>query len=463
MRTLAIPRTITIPQWLPWALVGAALVAAFPRWTVDDAYISLRYARNLVEYGQLTWNVGEAPVEGYTGLIWTIMLAGALYLGIDPFVTTYVVGLFSLAACAWLTMRLVAQLGRPERQPLALALVVCSPCVIPHISGLETLLFAALVLASVLAHMQDRRGTMWALLLLTSLTRPEGVALALCMFALRDLRDWRMWAFYALPGAIYFWWRMSYYGDWLPNTFYAKSGGGGWGDVLSFLAVFILPACALWASRPEWTWTRGRGLLRVGVFISILILMYGRSELLMNYAHRFFVPIYLMLLVAMVLSLGNIRKARLYLVGTGVVGILTVAIYGVWCWHYDYMQDTEHAAAAVWIQKHAAPSDTLGVIVDAGMIPYQTGLRTIDYGALNDRYLARHPEPGDRVAHFFISEPDVVFLNTGDLGIRAAQQFRAALLADPRWSSHYDLAASFDGSRDGYAQQVWVRNATGLD
>ena len=34
----------------------------------DDAMISMRYARNLVEHGELTWNVGDAYVEGYTNL-----------------------------------------------------------------------------------------------------------------------------------------------------------------------------------------------------------------------------------------------------------------------------------------------------------------------------------------------------------------------------------------------------------
>src|SRR5437868_1208810 len=41
----------------------------------DDAMISMRYARNLVEHGELTWNVGDAHVEGYTNLLWTLWMA----------------------------------------------------------------------------------------------------------------------------------------------------------------------------------------------------------------------------------------------------------------------------------------------------------------------------------------------------------------------------------------------------
>ena len=38
----------------------------------DDAMISMRYAHNLAHGFGLVWNPGEAPVEGYTNLLWTI-------------------------------------------------------------------------------------------------------------------------------------------------------------------------------------------------------------------------------------------------------------------------------------------------------------------------------------------------------------------------------------------------------
>ena len=41
----------------------------------DDALISMRYARNLVEGHGLVWNPGGPPVEGYTNLLWTLWMA----------------------------------------------------------------------------------------------------------------------------------------------------------------------------------------------------------------------------------------------------------------------------------------------------------------------------------------------------------------------------------------------------
>ncbi len=67
-------RIATWPHWLALAIVALSSLYAvvalawFPKWTVDDAYITYRYAENLALNGQLTWNPGLDPVEGYTGV-----------------------------------------------------------------------------------------------------------------------------------------------------------------------------------------------------------------------------------------------------------------------------------------------------------------------------------------------------------------------------------------------------------
>ncbi|MGD1048590.1 MAG: hypothetical protein ABR899_07560, partial [Candidatus Krumholzibacteriaceae bacterium] len=55
------------------AIIGLAVAYAIhstatsPRWVVDDSFILFRYADNLANHGELNWNLGEKPVEGYTG------------------------------------------------------------------------------------------------------------------------------------------------------------------------------------------------------------------------------------------------------------------------------------------------------------------------------------------------------------------------------------------------------------
>jgi hypothetical protein len=48
----------------------------------EDAFISFRYASNLIQGHGLVYNVGER-VEGYTNFLWTLILAGGMALGAD--------------------------------------------------------------------------------------------------------------------------------------------------------------------------------------------------------------------------------------------------------------------------------------------------------------------------------------------------------------------------------------------
>ena len=71
------------------ALVIAVLAIQWPswwgqRWVQDDAYVSFRYARNLVRGEGLVYNVGDR-VEGYTNFLWTVLAAVPLARGAaDP-------------------------------------------------------------------------------------------------------------------------------------------------------------------------------------------------------------------------------------------------------------------------------------------------------------------------------------------------------------------------------------------
>jgi hypothetical protein len=56
------------------AVVTGAVLAAARFWVCDDAFISFRYADNLVRGHGLVFNLGER-VEGFTNLAWTLWAA----------------------------------------------------------------------------------------------------------------------------------------------------------------------------------------------------------------------------------------------------------------------------------------------------------------------------------------------------------------------------------------------------
>ena len=106
----------TVAEWLGGKPLGRSahhimglvlpLITAFATmwrlrsFTIDDAYISYRYSRNLAKGLGLVYNAGER-IEGYTNFSWTVLLALGAKLGVDPAVTAKVLGFaFGLAAIA---------------------------------------------------------------------------------------------------------------------------------------------------------------------------------------------------------------------------------------------------------------------------------------------------------------------------------------------------------------------------
>jgi hypothetical protein len=203
-------------------------------------------------------------------------------------------------------------------------------------------------------------------------------------------------------------------------------------------------------------------VIALGGMIAVLLVFYGQSELLMNYGNRFFMPLLPLVLIGLAATWGEVRWSR-HFVFYGLLSFVFFVGAAANSSNYETMERTEHAAAAAWIGAHAPTNATLAVIVDAGLVPYQTGLKTIDVGALNDPYLAHTRDAQARADYVLSQEPDVVLLATGELGIVAAEATRTALLADPRWQAQYTMAQEFRGpQRFKYHQQIWVRHGTSL-
>jgi arabinofuranosyltransferase len=169
---------------LTLGLVLPLLLALYQMWlfhayTIDDAFISFRYARNLIDGHGLVYNPGER-VEGYTNLSWTLMIAGALAAGLDPeWFTTVLGGLFGLGTIV-VTYRLAERLLPASPLPcVATWLLASSPGACGHaVFGLETSMFAFLIVAGILVFLREQeheRGWPWSGLIfaLAGLTRPE--------------------------------------------------------------------------------------------------------------------------------------------------------------------------------------------------------------------------------------------------------------------------------------------------
>ena len=163
-------------------LVLALARAAWLAWVCDDAFLSLRYAQNLVAGAGLVFNPGEW-VEGYTNFLWTFLLGVWGKLGGD----IPLAGLFGNLACFVLAL-IASQAAVRRAAPAAvlvpfaaIALAASRPFYTFASSGLETMP-AALCIAVALWASTLKRGAFWAGLAMTvgCLTRPDQVLYQPC-------------------------------------------------------------------------------------------------------------------------------------------------------------------------------------------------------------------------------------------------------------------------------------------
>ncbi len=73
-------------------------LARYRTYLLDDTFIGLRYARNLVEGHGLVFNPGER-VEGYSNFLYVLVAALFLGLGIDPVVGLKCLGVTASLSC----------------------------------------------------------------------------------------------------------------------------------------------------------------------------------------------------------------------------------------------------------------------------------------------------------------------------------------------------------------------------
>jgi hypothetical protein len=520
------------PASLVYSLIGAsaAVYAAvtlllFPKWTVDSAYIVFRYARNFAEQGQLTWNPGQSPIEGYTGVGLVLLLSLTTRLGISPVGTSQATGAISFLVGGLVFVYFLRRLQLAwSVTAIGTLLYFTAPFFVTNaLSGLETVLFSTVALASLCALYNclampspspASETALFTLLLLVGLIRPEGAVLGtecLAVLAVMTRRDptqvrWRrlinVILIYVAPGCIYFVWRWSYYGLLLPNTFYVTSAGQGTLGLLPNLesvlqvrefsvSYGLLPlACAV-----MWTIAdtdavkddlrqRDRSAARLVtgavavVFVIVCALFYARSQLVMNFSYRFFLPFFPMLLIVMaVLADAGVRTVSAartekplrfqFLAALSVILVLVQLL--LYCrelrreftyvsWYMRLLED-EHVAAGKFIRHHVPPTEWL-IVEDAGAIPYYSGLPTVDLSGLNDPNVLRFLRSNNLralVDYFYSFKPGVaVFTSYDRERVVNTDPLSTAILGDERFQAYVQVRRFSTSGRD-YHQFVFFR------
>ena len=227
-----------------WLLVVVATIigiihASSLRFVTDDAFISFRYAKNLVKGLGLVYNMGER-VEGFTNFLWTIIIALGMKFHLDPVPFSTTLGIFFFVAALVLYCLLSWKFRAFGKERLlflpltTIALSLHHDMSVYATGGLETSMFTFLVSAGfaaiLLAKSERALVSAGMMFVLAMMTRPDGIVFLAASFvfvAITQKKPLRSCIFLLAPSVViflpYWFWRYSYYGYFFPNSFYAKS------------------------------------------------------------------------------------------------------------------------------------------------------------------------------------------------------------------------------------------------
>jgi hypothetical protein len=398
---------------LALALAGLGVqLFAFRRYLQDDAYISLRYARNLLEGHGLVFNPGER-VEGYTNFLWILQEALLGFLGVD---LVFAAQLLGCAYAAGILVLLVffprGGAGAPSSAGVAALLVAANACIgLWALGGLEACGAAFFVLlADLLAREEGGRGRKLLLGLasgLALLTRPDTGVLLVGVAALQITRAVRgrrasavLLPLAAAVGVVAPWlvWKIAYYGALLPNTLLAKGEltavtlTHGREYLALYLSIFgwplvLVPLCFFRGPNRIWCVATLVGVACFGAWI----VRVGGDHMV---GFRFLVPAIPLLALLVEEALGRellSSRVRHLPVVVGVLAVLLVA----WSSFRSFQRATARDGAAFWGEqagrwaRKSWPKESLVALNTAGSTPFYSRHAIVDMLGLVDPVIAR--------------------------------------------------------------------------
>lgn len=318
------------------------LLVYFWNLTVDDAFISFRYALNLAEGHGLVWNVGEPPIEGYSNFLWVLLISFFIYLKLDPVLISKIISLGCVGGILYYYWKFIEDFFSNNKNSIilmgwaiAVSLFLVNPATAIHtISGMETMLFSFLLLSlsfySYKIIKSSERQFYWLFVvfaLLLSLLRFEGILITVSLLLLIVLWNYKennsmhlnknfitsIVFLYIIPIALYMFFRYLYFNDIFPMTYHAKALSGNVISILSynlswiydlslihiiaFLLVILFFICLYKIFLSDLQIRRNYfNLIIIFIFIAIAgNVTYLTTKLAMNYGDRLFYPTYVII------------------------------------------------------------------------------------------------------------------------------------------------------------------------
>jgi hypothetical protein len=460
----------------------------------DDAYISLRYAHNFLDGDGLVWNPGERA-EGYSNFLHIILISGLGLAGIDLVLAARLINTLAFILMNILFLKFLLR-NRSEHDnrdepmlflfPMILILNI-SPMISWIYGGLEGPLFVMLCSGGVLyfsgiltGRPRSRPLVISSLFFaLAALTRPDGIIFAgaslifLVGLLIKTRRlSIRLVLLFILPFAVcylpYFIWRVNYYGELLPLTYYVKATGFSTQKAifgLQYIKEYLLaPPFALALlilltpiAIDKKFFDRRIGYLFFSVILYLIyVMLIGGDHM---YSLRMLLPLMpITILLAYFLIRPLLNNIRLVFIIPAYIVVFGLIVLQLFWPETDVRKMSSIDSIGEMVGRHIArrwPEGSLVALNTAGSTPYfapdhrfidMLGLndvhiakRQIDSLRLNNQYVPGHAK-GDG-AYVLSREPDYIILGPAKgISIRVPWFLSdLEMQSDPRFHENYRI------------------------
>lgn len=397
----------------------------------DDALISLQYSDRLLSGDGITWTEGQR-VEGYSNLLWVLLVAFLGIFKIDLILAARLLGVVSIGMVIASIVYRSTRTDRPRSIGAAavalLFLTLAGPVAVWSIGGLEQPLVAGLLTAAVAlviplfdgAGLAPRRLTLTSICLgLICITRPDGpiytasfvIALAIVRGANRTslATAARLSMYPAILYAAQMVFRLLYYGTWIPNAALIKiiPSGHHFANGLLYmwrgfdsLSPFSYAGLILMAMLLHAKSTRPRAvLLSITMFAWLAYMAFVGGDYCPAWRH--IVPVAALLALTLQEGVCYLQERfRTRAAKIAIAALLAIMLPG-FIYHQFVDEQNRLAKTERWewhgrviglmLREAFADEQPLFAVTAAGCLPYYSKLPSLDMLGLNDYYIPRHP------------------------------------------------------------------------
>ena len=421
--------------------------------TIDDMYITLRYAKHWADGFGLLWNIHELPVEGYSNFSFVLLARVAILFHMNPVAFLKGAGVVGLLCTSW-GVYAISRMWFLS----GLAIIPClwllayKGQILWGVSGLETSIYEALICGAVFfifrglgyssypIEKADYRPGAFVLsgllLTLAGMTRPEAPALmmvyAFLLFIFRDStsqsnRRGLVWFLVTIIVSFlpYFFWRWHYYGQLFPNPIYCKGFIHSWMWRLDKHYLLLMWPFALLAI-PAFYRNHDQRDYFLWLPSILYLLLLSSADPIVAFDNRLFLPAFALFLPLTLKGLAILLKPLSQTVSVRFdtpmyfVAFLLAFFFIPMLSLQGYRHFTENAVVGeqlrrkvvTWLNQNTTAASRV-VLADAGFIPYHNDRQFVDSYCLNNAEMAKLPSAfmyQDLCKKILKRKPEVIIL-----------------------------------------------------